>query len=60
MHECVAMTSASLFKIKYIFFVDTLIQVFFKILKINDFRGDRSDISDKKGALAMTQVEHCA
>ena len=37
------------FKIKLIFFLDTLIlKIFFKIIKINNFRVDLSDISAKK------------
>ena len=48
-------TSASFFKIKLNYFLDTLIQIlFFQIMKINNFRGDLNDISAKKEALEST------
>ena len=46
--------SASFFKIKYIIFLDTLIQkIFFEIIKINNFRGELTDNSAKKEALII-------
>ena len=50
-------SSASIFKIKLNIFLDTLIQNFFlKIMTIINFRGDLTDNSSKKEALARMGV----
>ena len=50
-----ARSSASIFKIKISFFWDTLIlKRFFKIIKMNIFRGDLTDISAKAEVLARS------
>ena len=49
--------SASFFKIELNVFLDTLIQkIFIKIMKINNFRGELTDISAIKEALVSARV----
>ena len=49
--------SAVVFKIKCIYFLDTLIlKIIFLITKLNNFRGDLSDISAKTATLI---IGHC-
>ena len=46
--------SGAFFKIKLNCLLDTLIRkIYFLIIKINNFRGDLSDISAKTGALVL-------
>ena len=52
------MTSASFFKIKLKYFLDTLIQkIYFLIIKMYNFRGELSDISAEKEALCVTREQ---
>ena len=52
-----AVSSASVFKIKYNIFLDTLIRkLFFQVRKINNFRGELTNISSKQEALAVSPL----
>ena len=51
---CIMLTSASVFKIKLNVFLDTLIQrISLQRMKINNFRGDLTDVLDEKEALML-------
>ena len=54
--------SSSFLNIKQMLFLDTLIRFFFKIMKINNFRGELTDISAEKvtlkGNTSLSTIPH--